>query len=66
MRRIVVELPDVLAEVLEKTLSADEVDLFVNQAVLRQLEEFYAQLPVGESPFHTDTQDDKNNHEWTS
>jgi hypothetical protein len=66
MKAVVVRLPEELVEVLEKILVREEIDLFVSQAVLRQLAEFYAQLPVDQSPFHTDTQDDKNNHEWTS
>lgn len=62
MKQIVIELPDKLAEILEKTLAADEIDLFVNQAVLRQLEEFYAHLPAEQ----INVEDDQNNHEWTS
>lgn len=66
MKQIVIELPDKLAEILEKTLTADEIGLFVNQAVLRQLEEFYAQLPAEQSPIHINVEDDQNSHEWTS
>ena len=65
MRRMNVAIADVLYEALEKTFQPEEIDIFINQAIRRQLEDLYARTgkePLADPP----PQEDENNHEWAN
>lgn len=62
MHVVTFTLSDELYEILEQTLSPAEMDVFINQAVRRHIEESVHQEKATETK---DKVDDMNNHEWT-
>lgn len=65
MRVIILPIPDNIYKALAKTFRPEEIDIFINQAIRRQLEELYAQ--TGKNLIkEVVLQEDENNHEWTS
>ena len=64
MRVIILSIPDNIYKALEKTFRPEEIDVFINQAIRRQLEELNEKTGknwIKEPP----SQEDENNHEWT-
>jgi hypothetical protein len=64
MRVIILSIPDNLYRALVKTFRPEEIDVFINQAIQRQLEELY--LQTGKNWLkESESQEDENSHEWT-
>lgn len=62
MHVITFALSDDLYKILEETFTPAEIDVFINQAVRRQIEEsLHKDFTLEEE----DLEDDKNRHEWT-
>ena len=74
MRTFNIKLPDEMVKALETTFSPEEVPLIVNQAVLREIEDWchrhgitylkYSSVDISEGGYAEG--DDANAHEWTS
>ena len=64
MRVIILSIPDNLYKALAKTFCPEEIDVFINQTIQRQLEELY--LQTGKNWLKESvSQEDENSHEWT-
>ncbi len=74
MRKFEITLPDEIVIALEKMFTPEEIPLMINQAVLREVEEWchqhginYAQYAPSDDVHSSAPQDeDANAHEWTS
>lgn len=63
MHVVTFALSDELYKILEETFSPAEIDVFINQAVRRHIEESIHKKSSASEP--QPLEDDTNNHEWT-